>query len=41
VAATSTEEHDNAIKFDYPMFSDVKTSQEFAGELSGAPVAPA
>jgi nicotinamidase-related amidase len=39
VAATSPEEHENAIKFDYPMFSDVKTSQEFAGELSGAPVA--
>jgi nicotinamidase-related amidase len=41
VAATSSEEHENAIKFDYPMFSDVKTSQEFAGELSGAPVAQA
>ena len=38
VAATSTDEHDNAIRFDYPMFSDVKTSSEFAGELSGAPV---
>jgi nicotinamidase-related amidase len=41
VAATSPEEHENAIKFDYPMFSDVKTSREFAGELSGAPVAQA
>jgi nicotinamidase-related amidase len=39
VAATSSEEHENAIRFDYPMFSDVKTSQEFAGELSGSPVA--
>ena len=41
VAATSPEEHENAIKFDYPMFSNVTTSQVFAGELSGAPVARA
>ena len=39
VAATSAEEHDNAIKFDYPMFSDVMTSEAFAGQLQGAPVA--
>jgi nicotinamidase-related amidase len=39
VAATSTEEHENAIKFDYPMFSDVMTSDAFTNELSGAPVA--
>ena len=39
VAATSPEEHENAIKFDYPMFSEVMTSDAFAGELAGAPVA--
>ena len=38
VAATSCDEHDNAIKFDYPMFSDVMTSEKFANELSGTPV---
>ena len=36
VAATSAEEHDNAIKFDFPMFSDVMTSEAFTGELQGA-----
>jgi len=36
VAATSSEEHENAIKFDYPMFSEVKTSAELTEELSGA-----
>ena len=36
VAATSAEEHDNAIKFDYPMFSDVMTSDAFTEELQGA-----
>jgi len=36
VAATSAEEHDNAIKFDYPMFSDVMTSDGFTQELQGA-----
>jgi len=36
VAATSTEEHDNAIKFDYPMFSDVMTSAAFTEQLQGA-----
>jgi nicotinamidase-related amidase len=39
VAATSNEEHENAIRFDYPMFSDVMTSQAFADELHGAAVA--
>jgi nicotinamidase-related amidase len=38
VAATSAEEHANAIKFDYPMFSDVMTSDALAGELGAAPV---
>ena len=36
VAATSTEEHDNAIRFDYPMFSDVMSSGTFTEELQGA-----
>jgi nicotinamidase-related amidase len=35
VAATSAEEHDNAIKFDFPMFSDVMTSEAFTEELQG------
>lgn len=39
VAATSTEEHENAIRFDYPMFSDVMTSRAFVDELQGTPVA--
>ena len=39
VAATSEEEHDNAIKFDYPMFSSVMTSESFTEALQGAPVA--
>jgi nicotinamidase-related amidase len=39
VAATSTEEHENAIKFDYPMFSEVMTSDAVATELGAAPVA--
>ena len=29
LAATSAEEHDNALKFDYPMFSQPMTSSEF------------
>ena len=37
VAATSAEEHENAIRFDYPMFSDVRTSKALAEELQGAP----
>jgi ureidoacrylate peracid hydrolase len=40
VAATSPEEHENAIKFDYPMFSEVMTSDALAEQLEGAP-APA
>lgn len=36
VAATSSEEHANAIKYDYPMFSRPMTSDEFLAELSGA-----
>ena len=36
VAATSAEEHDNAIKFDYPMFSEVMSSGAFTEELQGA-----
>src|ERR1043165_6940528 len=39
VAATSEEEYDNAIRFDYPMFSDVMTSEAFAEALRGAPAA--
>jgi nicotinamidase-related amidase len=39
VAATSSEEHENAIKFDYPMFSDVRNSKDVVDELQGAPAA--
>lgn len=39
VAATSTEEHDNAIRFDYPMFSEVMSSDAFTEQLAGAGVA--
>ena len=39
VAATSVEEHENAIRFNYPMFSEVMTSQEFAEQLEGAAMA--
>ena len=39
VAATSPEEHDNAIKFNYPMFSVVMTSQDFTEQLEGAAMA--
>jgi nicotinamidase-related amidase len=35
VAATSTEEHDNAIKYDYPMFSKPMTATEFTATLAG------
>jgi nicotinamidase-related amidase len=38
VAATSAEEHENAIKFDYPMFSNVMTSDSLAGELGATAV---
>ena len=33
VAATSVEEHENAIKYDYPMFSKPMTSEELIAEL--------
>ena len=39
VAATSQEEHDNAIKYDYPMFSKPMTAQEYLAALAGASVA--
>jgi len=35
VAATSQAEHDNAIQYDYPMFSRPMPSDEFAGMLEG------
>ena len=35
VAATSQEEHDNAIAKDYPMFSHPVTSEEFLAALTG------
>ena len=34
VAATSVEEHDNAIAYDYPMFSKPMTSEELIAELA-------
>jgi ureidoacrylate peracid hydrolase len=33
VAATSMEEHDNALQYDYPMFSQPMTSQDFVAEI--------
>ena len=39
VAATSPEEHDNAIRFDYPMFSEVMDSDALVKEMTGT-VAP-
>ncbi len=36
VAATSAEEHENAIKYDYPMFSEVMTSTALLEQLEGA-----
>jgi nicotinamidase-related amidase len=36
LAATSLEEHENAIRFDYPMFSEVMTARAFVAELHGA-----
>lgn len=35
VGATSVEEHENAIKYDYPMFSKPTTTAEFVAGLSG------
>ena len=37
-AATSEDEHANAIKYDYPMFSKPMTATEFAETLAGAEV---
>jgi nicotinamidase-related amidase len=39
VAATSAEEHENSIRFNYPMFSEVMTSKDFIEQLEGAAVA--
>jgi nicotinamidase-related amidase len=39
VAATSAEEHENAIRFNYPMFSEVMTSELLTEEFHGAAVA--
>jgi nicotinamidase-related amidase len=36
VAATSVEEHENALKYDYPMFSQPMRADEFVAELSGS-----
>lgn len=41
VAATSEAEHDNAISYDYPMFSKPTTVADFVESLSGAEVADA
>jgi nicotinamidase-related amidase len=38
VAATSQEEHDNAIKYDYPMFSKPMTAAECLAVLAGGTV---
>ncbi len=35
MAATSTEEHENALKYDYPMFSQPMSADEFSAELAG------
>ena len=40
VAATSQAEHDNAIQYDYPMFSRPMASDEFAGVLEGEEARP-
>jgi nicotinamidase-related amidase len=34
VAATSVEEHENALKYDFPMFSQPMTAKEFVDELT-------
>jgi nicotinamidase-related amidase len=39
LAAPSAEEHQNAIRFDYPMFSEVMTAQAFTDGLQGAATA--
>jgi nicotinamidase-related amidase len=38
LAATSAEEHHNAIQFDYPMFSEVMTAESFTEELQAAAI---
>ena len=35
VAATSPEEHENAIRFDYPMFSEPMSADDFTSALTG------
>jgi nicotinamidase-related amidase len=35
LAATSAEEHDNALKYDFPMFSEPMASTDFVAELTG------
>jgi nicotinamidase-related amidase len=37
VAAMSEEEHENAITFNFPMFSEVMSARDFARQLEGAP----
>jgi nicotinamidase-related amidase len=39
VGATSLPEHENAISYDYPMFSKPTTTAEFVAGLAGAEVA--
>jgi IMP dehydrogenase/GMP reductase len=39
LAATSAEEHENAIRFNYPMFSEVMTARTFAEGLKPAAMA--
>ncbi|TDV48050.1 isochorismatase family protein [Actinophytocola oryzae] len=34
VAGTSVEEHENALRYDYPMFSQPMTAAEFRAQLS-------
>jgi nicotinamidase-related amidase len=36
VAATSSAEHDNALAFDFPMFSRPMPAKEFIGQLAGS-----
>ncbi len=36
VAATSSAEHDNALAFDFPMFSQPMPAKEFIGQLAGS-----
>jgi ureidoacrylate peracid hydrolase len=35
VAATSSEEHENALKYDFPMFSEPMPASDFIGQLNG------